>query len=102
MLQILHIPGIQYAGETREQSEERDRRTVESNERLRQNYEHGEKQRITPMKCMQQWASDRGIPGENVLEQATRERAEIDQTASTGSPASPCSASLFDLEGREA
>lgn len=61
MIQILHIPGIQYAGETREQAEERDRRTIEANRKMQAEWEEGERQRLAPMKSMQEWARDRGI-----------------------------------------
>lgn len=60
MLQILHIPGIQYANETREQAEERDRRIIEANRKLREEWEEGERQRGAPMKSMQEWFESRG------------------------------------------
>jgi hypothetical protein len=61
MIQILHIHGIQYEGESRQQAEERDRRTAEANRRHKEEWEEGERQRAAPMKSMQQWAKDRGI-----------------------------------------
>ncbi len=61
MIQILHIPGLQYEGETPEQAEERDRRTVEANRKLRDEWQEGERQRLAPMESMKQWARDRGI-----------------------------------------
>jgi hypothetical protein len=61
MIQIVHIPGIQYGNETREQAEQRDRRTAEANRRMKEEWEEGERQRAAPMKSMQQWAKDRGI-----------------------------------------
>lgn len=61
MIQILHIPGIQYEGETPEQAEARDRRTIEANRKMREEWEEGERQKRSPMKSMQQWALARGI-----------------------------------------
>lgn len=61
MIQILHIPGIQYEGETREQAEQRDRRTAKANRRLKEEWEEGQRQRAAPMKSMQEWAKKRGI-----------------------------------------
>lgn len=65
MIQILHIPGLQYEGETPEQAEERDRRIIETNRRLRDEWLDGRRQRRAPMKSMQQWAQDRGITQPN-------------------------------------
>lgn len=61
MTQILHIPGLQYEGETPEQAVERDRRIIEINRQLREEWADGRRQKFTPMKSMQQWALDRGI-----------------------------------------
>lgn len=60
MIQILHIPRLQFRGETREQAEERDRRTIEANQRLEEEWNEGERQRAAPMKSMQKWFEERG------------------------------------------
>jgi hypothetical protein len=65
MIQILHIPGLQYSGETREQAEERDRRTIESNRRMMEEWKEGERQRAAPMRSMQKWAEECGINRHN-------------------------------------
>jgi hypothetical protein len=65
MIQILHIPGIQYEGETIEQAEERDRRTIEANRRLLAEWKESDRQRAAPMRSMQKWAEDRGISSQN-------------------------------------
>lgn len=65
MIQILHIPGLQYRGESREQAEERDRRTIEANRRLLEEWKEGERQRAAPMRSMQKWAEERGINRHN-------------------------------------
>ncbi len=57
----IHIPGLQYEGETPEQAEERDRRIIEANRKLEAEWQEGEGQRLAPMKSMQKWARDRGI-----------------------------------------
>ena len=66
MIQILHIPGLQYRGETREQAEERDQRTIEANRRTEKEWNEGERQRLAPMNAMKKWAEERGINRHNV------------------------------------
>lgn len=65
MIQILHIPGIQYEGETSEQATERDQRVTEANRRLMEEWKESERQRTAPMRSMQKWAEKRGINRHN-------------------------------------
>lgn len=73
MIQILHIPGIQYEGETSEQAEERDRRTAEANRRMLEEWKEGERQRAAPMRSMRKWAEERGINRHNAIAMASAE-----------------------------
>lgn len=78
MIQILHIQGLQYEGETPKQAEERDQRTVEANRRMREEWEDGQRQRLAPMESMKQWARERGItqPNETITGTAPGASAE--------------------------
>ena len=87
--------GIAHGKETFAELRKRAEESRSHNERVEELYKHCEDQRKRPMASMVDWATERGIYKQNVIEQATRADAEIDQTASTGSPASPCSPSFI-------
>lgn len=65
MLEYIYIPGLQYANESPQQAEAREKKMEDHNRTARAHNKEMERQRKLPMKSMREWATLHGLSQHN-------------------------------------